>query len=167
MDPIEKDPRYRELITDSEKSKLDSDLYNGAEVQWLGDQIGQFMTVRAIIDSDRRPASEEERKEAIDFYNGYGQWDRTIEKDRHVKCRPTLTINRLPELLAAAIANDPAYSGRHSGEMLSVSETEEIELAKVLLVRRNRDAQMMYNYMASTQVEFASIMKVEVGALPE
>jgi hypothetical protein len=149
MKDIETDPRYQELLADSEKSSLDN-------IQWLGDQVGTVITVRSIIDSDDRPVSEEERKEALAFYNGE-QWDSAIEKARLEKQRPTLVLNRLPELLAAALANDPMYNRILPGQCLSTAEREEIELAKVLLVRRNRDAQKMYNYEASARAESTAL----------
>jgi len=130
----------------------------------MGDQVGSFVTVRSIIDSDRNPISDKERAEALRFYEGEDQWDGQVKAERLIRHRPTLTINRLPELIAAAISNDPHYNRRLPGATLSVSQAQELEDAKVLLVRRNREAQMIYNYMASTQVEFTAVSRTQHAA---
>ena len=65
---------------------------------WLGDQVGPIVTVRSIVDSDRRPVSDEERIKALAFFNGE-QWDADVAEERTKRGRPVLVINRLPEIL--------------------------------------------------------------------
>lgn len=88
----------------------------------------------------RRPYSHKEVADALSFYMGK-QWPEEEQELRLRQGRPCLVINRIPEFFAKAVA----IEGESDNDRLLVD-----------VVRRHRDEQMMYNYMASTNLELAN-----------
>lgn len=100
------------------------------------------VTIDSLVQSewDNWPPSEEEIAAALVFYDGQ-QWDRDVSLRRLAAGRPCLVVNRLPGMAAAIIHN----SGRCTLLQISYVVT--------ILYRRCKEAQMLYNYMASSWVE--------------
>jgi hypothetical protein len=113
---------------------------------WLGAAIATMPTAWAVIKAFPRELLSGESFEALEFYQGK-QWPQEILEIR--SGRPCLVENRLPELVAAALD-----SQRHDG----LPELSALELTKlrVIITLQNRDAQLFYNYVASSCVELLS-----------
>jgi hypothetical protein len=114
-----------------------------ARFGFTGDQLGIGLTIAKILLSDERPTEEGEEAAALAFFNGE-QWPEDVYQRRIKHGRPALVVNKLPAILGEAKANSVApYS------------PEDIARAIVILVRRNFDAQRLFNYMCSSAAEMA------------
>ncbi len=133
------------------------------QVAWWGAQLDSPLTVSQVIASASRELTEEEKTDALKFYDG-DQWPEEIKMARAgyppmngnpaVIARPCCVVNRLPELVAAAIAKE--YGSFAPGEVLPAQIVADIQTLKILITRQNRDAQMLYNYLVSAYVEIIS-----------
>lgn len=116
--------------------------------KWFGNAIATMPTARAVLDAaESIQASEADDLER--FYRG-DQWPRDITAQRaESPARPTLTVNRLPELVAAA-------TDRQRAEGLPPLDDRELRMLQIVVTLHNRDAQVLYNYMLSRLAELVS-----------
>jgi hypothetical protein len=121
------------------------------QVAWWGAQLDSPLTVSQVIASVSRELTDEEKAEALKFYDG-DQWPEEVAAVR--EGRPCCVVNRLPELVAAAIAKE--FGSFMPGEVLPAQVAADIETLKIVITRQNRDAQMLYNYLISAYVEIIS-----------
>lgn len=133
-------------------------------VQWWGNAVETMPSAGALLFVDSMivgSLSAEDADALLRFYEG-DQWPPEIAAMRRdrltagvvIPARPTLIVNRLPELVAAALD-----AHRRDGQPeLSADELRNLKLA---VTSRNRDAQMLYNYILST---FAELMSRECSS---
>ena len=124
-----------------------------SDVEWTGDSLSSDIDVLDILASHRGeiPTSGPDFEDAMAFYAG-DQWPKEIQRKRQQMARPALVVNRIPELVSRA------YNASN-GKYLAYRD----QLIYVLVLR-NRDAQRMYNYMASAKVEAEMRPKFQTGA---
>ncbi len=133
------------------------------QVAWWGQELDSPLTVSQILAASCGELTAEEKAEALKFYNG-DQWPEEIKAARQAQpmmngqptraARPCCVVNRLPELVAAAIAKE--FGSFMPGEVLPAQVVADIETLKIVITRANRDAQMLYNYLISAYVEIIS-----------
>lgn len=133
-------------------------------VQWMGDPLESMPTARALLTADQQVFTNEQEQEALAFFDGGNQWPEDIAAARMELGRPCLTVNRLPLILAAMInASEDADE-----EPL---EPDELARLKIILARRNMDAQKAFNWMWSNVAEMskanADIARFTVGVPPK
>lgn len=101
-------------------------------------------TAQSLIEAEKwNLPGEAEIAKAFDFYRGF-QWDEKILEQRVSHNRPALVINHMPLIVAAFIAISPPIWD------------EDFRKFVAIVVRHNRDAQCLLNYLASAQAESAS-----------
>lgn len=112
---------------------------------WIGMPFDHGATVAEI--NSRYPFLDKgqlERGRAM--FSGFKQWDPADHERRHSSGRPTLTMNRIPELLGRAVIN--------STEAGHVVTKEQLDRCAAILGLENTFAQRQYNFMLSTIAEF-------------
>jgi hypothetical protein len=113
---------------------------------WPGDEIRSNVTVAALIAAEKNwPTMTPEETLAADKFFSGEQWDEQLRDRRMDEGRPCLVINRLPGLAACAI-----QASNDAGQ--PITELDKAIL-RIVLVRRNGDAQRFYNFMASAIAE--------------
>jgi hypothetical protein len=126
--------------------------------EWRGANY-HGVTVDALIQSEfpnpRDWPSWGERAAAQKFYDGE-QWDPEILKRRTEQGRPTLVLNQLSSLVALLVSNDDRRW----------LYPERMTLVVTAVVRQNRDAQVLHNYLASTAAEWNQVNKATLNAVP-
>lgn len=135
------------------------------QVAWWGNALESPLTVSSVIASASRELTAEEKADALKFYDG-DQWPEDVKALRsgmpfgegmpRNPPRPCLVVNRLPELVATAIANEYGPHFIAAGEAIPAELAAELETLKIVITRQNRDAQMLYNYLISTYAEIIS-----------
>lgn len=125
-------------------------------IKWPGDPVESMPPARALLAADQQIFTAQEENQALFFHDG-DQWDQEIKSRREMHRRPTLTINRIPLLVAASIAADPeSYLSCGPGRMLSQVQQATITRLKIIITRRNMDAQKVYNFLCSAAAELAA-----------
>ncbi len=132
---------------------VDAELVREAQsqIRWFGHAVETMPSASAVLKA-AVPMTDEERASALRFYEGV-QWPEDIKAKRMAQHRPILVVNRLPELVAAALAKE--YGAFAPGEALPLSVQRDIAQVKAVIAHENRDAQMVYNYLVSALVEQA------------
>jgi len=125
-------------------------------VQWWGTRIAEVAPATAILEAYRDVHfTPDEFAKAVEFYEGR-QWPQDVLEFRAQRPpRPTLVVNRLPDLVAVALA-------KSDGDLNPQSRTRLI----VILTRQNQDAQMAYNYVVSAFVEMVETMQPSASPSP-
>ncbi len=126
-------------------------------IKWSGDLPETMPPARAMLAADQQIFTSHDENEALFFHDG-DQWDIEVRSARENAGRPVLTVNRIPLLVAASIAADPeSHLTCAPGRTLSGDQQAMITRLKVIITRRNMDAQRLYNFMCSNAAEMASI----------
>ncbi len=126
-------------------------------IKWPGDLPETMPPARAMLAADQQIFTAQEENEALFFHDG-DQWDQIVKTHRKNAGRPVLTVNRIPLLVAASIAADPeSHLSAAPGRALSGDQQAMITRLKIIITRRNMDAQRFYNFMCSNAAEMASI----------
>ncbi len=133
-------------------------------IQWTGDPIETMPPASSLLAADQQVFTAQEENEALFFYDG-DQWLDHVKHERLRHGRPCLVVNRIPALVAAAISKDPEFSLK-PGRCYSGHQEEQLTRLKVITVRRNMDAQRVYNYMVSCAAELAAL-EVERARHPQ
>lgn len=116
---------------------------------WNGDPLDHNWTVRQY--TGLIPQFDwygDHVRPLFNFFDGE-QWDQEVQKMRMRQSRPTLVINKIPLIIGRCVQNSQSQ-----GEDF---DWQDYRKAKIAAVRRNADAQRMFNYMASAQVEVARL----------
>ncbi len=131
---------------------------------WFGAAIESMPTALSVIMAFPRELIGGESYDAMEFYRG-NQWPAEQRELRagHMEgsiprpARPCLVVNRLPELVAAALDHQ-----REDG----LPDLSALELTKleIIITMQNRDAQMFYNYTLSSYVEFLQMQHATSGS---
>lgn len=117
-------------------------------VAWWGTALESVAPAMAILnaaDIEAVYGRTDETAALLDFYEGH-QWPALIRYQRVT--RPCLVVNRLPEIVALAIARCP-----------TPLSAEDLRALKIAVTRENKDAQMLYNYTLSAFAEHLSHRK--------
>lgn len=117
--------------------------------EWHGDPLDHNWTVRQY--TGLIPQFDwygDHVRPLFNFFDGE-QWDQEVQKMRMRQSRPTLVINKIPLIIGRCVQNSQSQ-----GEDF---DWQDYRKAKIAAVRRNADAQRMFNYMASAQVEVARL----------
>lgn len=116
------------------------------QVSWFGAALADIGTAQSVIDAGPSMTLEEVQRE-LDFYHGR-QWPEHVLKLRTAQSppRPTLVVNRLPEIVSAALDKQRAVG-------LPELSQSFLYLLEAIVTRQNRDAQVLYNYLLSALVE--------------
>lgn len=126
------------------------------QVQWMGDPIESMPAAEAILRECTDGFSADDVAKALKFYGG-DQWPEGPKIQRKVLGRPFVTVNRLPLLVAASLEASwragSNYFTRVPSRSLSEEQEKSLARLKVIITRRNWDAQEMYNYLCSNLVE--------------
>ncbi len=114
---------------------------------WHGDTTEFMQPAEVVIASDPGHSVDHAylTDEYCDLFYAGQQWDEFILRDRRKSGRPTLVLNRLPMLADVAIA-------RRDPNRPSLTPKQLRALCRAI-TRRNRDAQMLYNYEFSFMAE--------------
>jgi hypothetical protein len=112
--------------------------------KWFGVPSYSGVTARMIL-AGQPVADPLEVKAARRFYAGE-QWHREIELQRMKDARPCLVINKLPAIVLQVSVNTRKSERRE----LSASEMDQVI---AVVVRQNRDAQIIYNIARSAEAE--------------
>ena len=122
-------------------------------IRWAGDSIETMAPARHVLSANRYlldSCTAEFTGRMLRFYSGEEQWERAVEDARYEKQRPSLVINQIPALVAAAVA-----AQRTAG--LPDLTDQEMEQLIVVLTARNSDAQRLYNYLWSSVAEITAV----------
>lgn len=102
-----------------------------------------YLTVNGILALDSRPHDAQEAADAGRFLIGE-QWDSVIVEQRLKQGRPTLTVNRMDGIKSRIIAHTYPYPS-----------VVDLERLNVILYRRGREPQRMFNYAYTCYAEAA------------
>jgi hypothetical protein len=123
------------------------------QVVWQGDVFHDGVTIKDILEgAESFWPTPEECSELSAFYAGH-QWDTEILSRRYEQSRPALVLNMLPAIIERAIA-----ATRIAGQCVLEPQ---VERAKLIVTRRNMDAQRMYNYLCSVLCEEQKLRVLE------
>jgi len=115
---------------------------------WTGDPLDSDKSVQDWLGEKPMrdlPVTDEELR----FYYGY-QWPLDVSMERAQAGRPTITENHLPQIVSRAL-----QFSLNRGELFRHVDYDDMI---ALMVRRNRHAQVFFNYCRSTEIEMRSQM---------
>lgn len=112
------------------------------EIPWLGDKLGDAVPWRTMLMAHANTFIGPVEIEKSDYFFNGEQWDREIYHERVSAGRPALVVNRLPAILDSILA-----------ESMIVPGEEDMQRLKAVIVRRNEDAQRLFNWMWSERME--------------
>jgi len=116
----------------------------GIEPKWYGDDMeGETFASVIIAGVAGDQVSVEDAIWYLRFYTGE-QWDPKVAQRRKSEGRPCLIINRLPGMVSRILAK--ATTTQQNDEKYRTRVAVEV-------TRRNRDAQIIYNWMVSNVAE--------------
>ncbi len=123
-------------------STRDTSTLTPMKIQWLGWDADEMPSATAILQC-HQGFTEEQEREYLPFYYGE-QWSNAVRLQRELDHRPTLVVNRLPQLVAASLDTQ---------KRTGVDALIPIERLKAIIAFCNADAQRLYNYAASMSAE--------------
>ncbi len=142
----------QEKVDPNQPAAFDENFLKDKRPCWMGLPFEHTFTVRQI--NSRYPFLDEQQLElGRVMFRGIEQWDATIVESRSSQCRPTLTLNMIPTLLARAKCNSMAV-----GEE---STLPDLDRCAAILGMENADPQRMYNY------QFSMICEMEMVKPPK
>jgi hypothetical protein len=120
-----------------------------AKVDWPQEPIDNNLTVADYLRAHPDVDPElEEIADATEFLAGV-QWDSVIKKQRLLDGRPCLTVNRVEGYYASALAA--------SHRAREYPTQRDLEVFTVILYRKLKHAQCIFNFMLSGIVEMAAL----------